>query len=254
MRTLIERVRYGTCKLAAVTVLATSLAVSSTALGQPQGARFSPATLQRGIEAFLRERIGDSDEISILAPLDEVRFDRPFVVAYCRLPDDRFWGRTVVEVSFQADGEELRRLRVPIKITPRRMVPVAKRPLQRGETIESGDVIYELRDATGFMELLPDSVIGLRAAQSIAAGTPLLRTYVVGGGSIRSGESVNLILRSGAISIRTTANVLQNAEPGDRVKVRRSDTGAVLVGTLADRRTVIVELNSHQSQPIGQAP
>lgn len=236
-------------------VLLLAVVIGQMATAQSQsGARFSAATLQHGIEAYLRERIAESDEIAFVAPIEEVRFDRSGVVAFCRTPHDRLWGLTEVEVSFQADGRELRKIRVPVKITARRLVPIAKRPLQRGQRVSTADVTYQLQDATHYIELLPDSVIGMQLAQSVTAGTPLLRTYLLGSGGIRAGEIVTLVFRSGAITIRTTAQALQNADVGSFVKVRRNDTGVVFVGRLNDRKTVVVEPYPSSSSSPGETP
>lgn len=207
-------------------------------------ARFSSSTLQRGIEAFLREHIEESDQITFLAPIEPVQFDRGHVVAFCRLPNGQVWGRTEVEISFQSDGRQLKTMRVPVLVTAYRMVPVATRSLRRGDIVTTGDVRYELRDATRFVQLLPDSVLGMRLAQSITPGTVLLRTHLVAHGSIQSGDNLTLVLQSGAITIRTTARALHAASCGDTVKVRRTDTGAVLVGVLTDSKTVVVNLGS----------
>lgn len=225
----------------------------AAAQSQP-GACFSSATLKRGIEAYLRERIAESDEIAFVAPIAEVRFDRSGVVAFCRAPHDRLWGLTEVEVSFQADGRELHKIRVPVKITARRLVPIAKRPLLRGQRISTDDITYQLRDVTNYIELLPDSAIGMQLAQSVAAGTPLLRTYLLGSGSIHTGEMVTLVYRSGVITIRTIAQALQNADVGSIVKVRRNDTGVVIVGRVSDSKTVVIESSSDLPSLPGEAP
>ncbi len=231
-------------------VLLINSALSSTAIGagdQPPQARFSAATLQRGIEAFLREYISDSDEITFLAPIEEVRFDRRSVVAYCRLPNNQPVGRTEVEVSFQADGQEIKRLRVPVLVTAKRMVAVAVRNIRRGEHIGPDDVRFELRDVTRLLPLLPDTVIGMRLMQSVSAGTVLLRSMVSGSCTVGSGETVTLLLLSGAITIRTEAQTLHSASCGQSVKVRRKDSGAVLVGTLTDSKTIVVDLSTQPS-------
>ncbi len=231
-------------------ILLISVASSSTAISagnQPPQARFSAATLQRGIEAFLREYISDSDEITFLAPIEEVRFDRHSVVAYCRLPNNQPVGRTEVEVSFQADGQEIKRLRVPVLVAAKRMVAVAVRNLRRGENIGSDDVRFELRDVTRLLHLLPDTVVGMRLTQSVSAGTVLLRSMVSGNCTVQSGEAVTLLLLSGAITIRTAAQTLHSASCGESVKVRRKDTGAVLVGTLTDSKTIVVDLGTQSS-------
>lgn len=216
--------------------------VTSNYAAQTGGSTFSASTLQRGIEAYLREQLGPDDEIMFPTPLQDIHFDEPMVVAHCRSVD-RLAGRTEVELSFIAGSRQLRRIRVPVVITIYRMVPIAKHGMERGAVLTSDDIAYERRDATRLLDLLPDSLVGLRLAQSVTAGTPLLKSLLLGSGSVRNGEQVTLVLRSGAIAIRTQARTLQSAEVGRTVKVRRDDTGAVFVGRLTNEKTVVVELD-----------
>ncbi|GIV54085.1 MAG: hypothetical protein KatS3mg039_0603 [Candidatus Kapaibacterium sp.] len=227
-----------------VLALGVTILSSMAIADQQRSARFSATTLQRGIEAFLREYIHDSDEITFPTPIEDVQFDQGPVVAFCRLPSGQAWGRTEVELSFQTNGQEIKRLRVPVVVTAKRMVPVARHHLHRGQIIGADDVTFELRDVTRQVELLPDSVLGLRLAQSVHTGTVLLRTHLLSSGSVRSGEMLTLVLQSGAITIRTKAQALHAAACGDMLKVRRNDTGAVFVGTLTDAKTVVVDLGT----------
>ncbi|MDW8074326.1 MAG: flagellar basal body P-ring formation chaperone FlgA [Bacteroidota bacterium] len=230
--------------------------VSFSAVAQTQqGARFSSLTIQRGIESYLRELIGKDDQITFLTPIEELRFDNPQVIAQCEVPLDKpLAGRVNVEVTFHTNGIELKRIRIPVKITAWRAVPVAKRFLQRGTVLTTEDVSYERRDVTQYIDLLPDSVIGCQLRQSVMQGAPLLRPYLSSNGRIRAGQAVTLVLRSNGIIIRAMAHALQNAEVGSGVKVRRTDTGAVLVGTATDEKTVLVELSPNRFQPSLHTP
>jgi flagella basal body P-ring formation protein FlgA len=222
------------------------LGAASSYAEQGVGSTFSAATLQRGIEAYLREQLGPDDEISFPTPLQDIHFDEPMVVAHCR-STGRLAGRTEVELSFVVGSHQLHRIRVPVVITPYRMVPIAKHGLERGVRLTSDDIAFERRDATRLLDLLPDSLVGMRIAQSVTAGTPLLKSLLLGSGSVRNGEQVTLVLRSGAIVIRTQARTLHSAEVGRTVKVRRDDTGAVFIGRLTDEKTVVVELNRNST-------
>ncbi|MCX7930262.1 MAG: flagellar basal body P-ring formation chaperone FlgA [Chlorobi bacterium] len=218
----------------------------------PGGSRFSSATLKRGIEAYLREHIEQSDDIEFLVPIEEIRFEESYVVAQCTIIGERLWGQTTIEVTFQRGDKVLQRIRMPVRIIARRMLPIARRTIERGTIITSDDITYELRDATSLVDLLPDSIIGMRTTRTISQGTTILRTYVSGSGSVRTGDPVTLVVCHGSIVIRTTARALQNADAGSPIKVRRNDTGAVLIGKLNDAKTVVVELDRELSPTIGQ--
>lgn len=221
---------------------------------QPSGSSFSAVTLQRGIEAYLREQLGPDDEITFPTPLQDIHFDQPMVVAQCR-STGRLAGRIEVELSFVAGSRQFRRIRVPVVITAYRMVPIAKRRLEHGTVLTTDDIAYERRDATRLLDLLPDSVVGMRLVQSVTAGTPVLKTYLLGSGSVHSGQELTLLLRSGTIAIRTRAHALQSADVGKNLKVRRVDTGAVFVGRLADEKTVVVELDRNSAlEPHSEVP
>ncbi len=221
---------------------------------KPSGSYFTAATLQRGIESYLREQLGPDDKITILSPLTDIHFEEPMVVAHCRTVG-RIAGRTEVELTFVIGTRTLRSIRVPVKISAYRMVPIAKHALERGTLLTQEDITFERRDISQQLGIVSDSIVGKRLAQSVMPGTVLVNSLLLGSGSVRNGEEVTLLIRSGTITIRTRARALQNADTGNQLKVRRDDTGAVLVGILTDGKTVVTELGRTQSLvPISEVP
>ena len=187
------------CALLFLSVLSKSIAE------QPSGSYFSAATLQRGIESYLRAQLGPDDKITILSPLTDIHFEEPMVVAHCRMVG-LLVGRTNVELTFVIGTRTLRSIRVPVKISAYRMVPIAKRALERGTILTQEYIAFEWRDASQQLGTVSDSIVGKRLAQSVMPGTVLVNSLLLGSGSVRNGEEVTLLIRSGTIAwLRSTS-------------------------------------------------
>ena len=115
-------------------------------------------------------------------------------------------GRTNVELTFVIGTRTLRSIRVPVKISAYRMVPIAKRALERGTILTQEYIAFEWRDASQQLGTVSDSIVGKRLAQSVMPGTVLVNSLLLGSGSVRNGEEVTLLIRSGTIAwLRSTS-------------------------------------------------
>jgi flagella basal body P-ring formation protein FlgA len=119
-------------------------------------------------------------------------------------------------------------LKAKIARLPR--VVVAARNIARGESIRAGDVILcrpEPGAAGGAKFHSLDEVVGLEAAQTIAAGTVLQRSLVRAPIMVRRGELIVVYSRAAGIRIRTTARAKEDAALGELVALE----------SLTDRKT-----------------
>lgn len=141
------------------------------------------------------------------------------------------------------DGAVYRSILVPLLVTLRQPVYVARRSFERGAW--SGVDDFEVRDENvAGVDALPVAPAGMRnwrLRQGIKAGQVLSRAVLSADGAVMRGDQVRLVVRSGPIGIETGATAMAEAVPGQLVAVRPSGATDIVTGRLGAATTVIVE-------------
>ncbi len=108
-------------------------------------------------------------------------------------------------------------------------VPVLVRAIGRGELLAAGDFESQPRSpglATG--ALAPRDAAGREAVRNLSAGAVVRAGDVVTPRLVRRGEPVTVNLRSGGLTIATSARALGSGGMGDLVRVVTSATNRTL--------------------------
>lgn len=122
------------------------------------------------------------------------------------------------------------RLFLPMTITRRSAVWVARNSIATGTALQSSQWQRELRDIAG----LPASAItnndlsGYQTRMTIAAGAVLTQALVSGKTLVKRGQSLTLIASQGNIAITATVEALDNGAVGERIHVRNTASGRVI--------------------------
>jgi flagella basal body P-ring formation protein FlgA len=74
---------------------------------------------------------------------------------------------------------------------------------------------------------------GMIARRSLLPGQAIPLTATKSPDVVRSGRSVDVVFRSGKLSITGRGVAMQNGKPGDAISVQAQDNGAILRGTVA---------------------
>lgn len=101
-------------------------------------------------------------------------------------------------------------------------VPVAARPIQRGQTLAADDIAP--RGATACTSRT--SLVGFRTRRMIAAGEPLREPAIAAPDAIVAGQPVAVVWRDANVELRLAATALTAAPLGARATVRVADTRA----------------------------
>lgn len=120
---------------------------------------------------------------------------------------------------------------VPVELRVFRPVPIAARELQRGETVSEADIGEQERNvlAAGATTLVRRSeAVGQKVRRTIPAGSMLLATLLEQPVLVRRGDRINVDTVPGAISVRISAEALETARRGERVRVRNLQSGRVI--------------------------
>jgi len=135
-------------------------------------------------------------------------------------------------------GEDKVVATVPVSFLVRREEPrlVTTQAVQRGELLGADNLEVRVMDTTfaadGFSLLA--SADGKVAKTYIPAGTPLDVDMVDLPLAIHEGDSVRLIVRSGAVEVDTTARAMRDARVGDSLPLQISDTGKLVQARCVD--------------------
>lgn len=121
-----------------------------------------------------------------------------------------------------------------LRISTQERVAIARHALSPGTRISADDFSFRHLSSTNIAgkPAAPGSIPGSDAAVPIAAGSPITVNDLTRPVAVRAGQTVTVHLRSGGVSIRFPAVVLENAAFGELVIVENAETHKRLTATL----------------------
>lgn len=157
-------------------------------------------------------------------------------------PGARMWGRTTVGV--RCVGAKPWTLYVVGRVAVEITYYVAARQIDAGQTLSATD--FMPRD--GDLASLPQTIItdptqanGAVALARITAGLPLRTDMLRSASSVVIGQTVRVIAVGSNFTISSEGSVLNNAAPGQMVRVRMA-AGQIISGVVKDAATVQVQI------------
>jgi flagella basal body P-ring formation protein FlgA len=215
--------------------------------------RVPGADIQAFADKYLRERLAAlsaTSEIEILpkqAPKDLLVPDRTVRLEIEPQPGARWRGNVVLRVLAHESGEDGADLEVgqsllTCLVKVQQSLLVALRPIRSGDLISNLNAAVSQVDATfvqedGYGSL--DDAGGLKARDFIAADRVILPSMLERPPLIRRGDIVKLLVRSGMISVQTSARALRDAALGDSIPVEIVDSKKQLQAKVLDEGTVV---------------
>lgn len=129
---------------------------------------------------------------------------------------------------------------VPVTIAAKTAGFVTTRALPAGALIAAADVVAVNQVMAPGTQPAPIA-IGTVTTTALAAGDVVVVAAVTRPPPVARGAAVEVIVESGAITIRAPGHLAASARPGETAIVRLADTGRDLRGTLVDDHRVVVE-------------
>ena len=136
------------------------------------------------------------------------------------------------------------RVNVPTRVSVERIVMVARRPLPRGAAFKADDFSLVRQVQTGSAADRVQSADNLhhrRLRRPVNAGAVLTYDMLEPELVIRRGQAVVLLAQTGDFEIRSDGLAMQDARPGDRVRVQSLSSRRVVEGIAATDATVSVQ-------------
>lgn len=154
----------------------------------------------------------------------------------------RLHGRVPVWVDVHVNGALYRSLVVQLAVTLRQQAYLARHAIDAGSFVTAADFDIVEADvaATGAVPV-QQPLAPFRAARALRAGQPLTAAAMLAGGAVRRGDQFRLAVRTGAIGIDTAGVAMDDAGPGQPIRVRPSGGRDIVTGHLAPSGVVIID-------------
>ncbi|HKQ47451.1 MAG TPA: flagellar basal body P-ring formation chaperone FlgA [Phycisphaerae bacterium] len=158
------------------------------------------------------------------AKADDLRSSDPDAKYEIRSRDEKKLGLRSFEVSVVRQGEIDRRIPIVGEVTLLKEVVVARRAINRGETIEGRALKLEERRftdlaAVGLTDL--SAATGQQSRGFVRPGEMINEQSVEQRPVVARGQPVTIWMRQGSLAIRTTGRAQQSGGLGDRIEVLR---------------------------------
>jgi flagella basal body P-ring formation protein FlgA len=148
-----------------------------------------------------------------------------------------------VPIEVLLDGQQCKRVTVPIRVRAYATVAVAAADIARNDVISEEMVTMtrvDLSASSGEVILDQGRAIGKRATRSIRAGQPITAAMIEEPPALARGDTVTVVSRSGAVTARSTGEALKEGRVGDTIPVRVAEAKKELQAVVIDANTVEV--------------
>ncbi|WP_322031684.1 flagellar basal body P-ring formation chaperone FlgA [Paraburkholderia sp. J76] len=157
-------------------------------------------------------------------------------------PGARTYGHTTV--GMRCIGAKPWTLYVSARVAVDVTYYVASRQIGAGEALSAADFMPRAGDLASLPQTIitdPNQATGAVALARISAGLPLRTDMLRSAASVVIGQTVKVIAVGSNFTISAEGSALNNAEPGQQVRVRTSG-GQIISGVVKDAGTVQVQI------------
>ncbi len=203
-----------------------------------------PAAVMKTAEDFLRQQAtGLPGHVTITVPPIT-----PRGLAACdnlqafMAPGAPVWGRTTVGV--RCAGEKPWTIYVMARISVQATYYVASREILAGDVIQATDLLPRDGDLAVMPRAIvtdPSQAVGAVAQNRITPGVPVRTDLIRSVNAIQLGQTVKVVAQGDGFSISTDGSAMNNASPGQQVRVK-TENGQTVVGTASGRGVVEIPM------------
>jgi len=157
-------------------------------------------------------------------------------------PGARLWGRTTVGV--RCAGERPWTLYLQARVSLEATYYLAARQIEPGAVVSPADLMTREGDLANLPRTIvtdPSQAVGAVALARIGAGSPLREDMLRSASSVTIGQTVRVIAVGTGFSISSEGAVMNNASPGQQVRVKTAG-GQIISGIVKDGSTVEIQM------------
>ena len=204
--------------------------------------------ISRVAEDFLRARVSQSDQRVVP---QAGRLDARLQLPKCSEALEPFLRRgteirqrTIVGV--RCNGQRPWKMYVPVDVVVTGTVLIASRALPKGHVLAEGDFSIAERDISrlqgGYMTNAKE-LLGQRLKQTLQGGRVITPSVLQADLMVRRGQTVTLMVKNDALSIRMSGTALMDGVKNQRIRVENHHSQRVVEGLVRSRETVEVLVN-----------
>ncbi|GAB1431249.1 hypothetical protein MASR2M18_20840 [Ignavibacteria bacterium] len=217
---------------ALIVILTATLVVKSQSV-------FSGSQLRSAAVDYAYGIAGNDAEIAVISAVSEEKFTESGVTARCT--GESFRGKCSVAIEFLLNDKIIRRTSVAIYAKIYRSVAVASESLAPGVSLSEGKYEIRKQDVSAYSDgdiPSPDELNGAALRRPVGKGFIITRSTLLAAGGVRRGETIAIRVIAGTITLTTSGTALNDASPGEMIRVTRNGSANVFAGLLADDSTV----------------
>lgn len=219
------------------------VAVQALAAGGPWESvdAISRTALDYAHSKFVRGGVEVEATVKSLDPhLKMARCDQPLQAF---LPGGQTSPRQNVVVGVRCRGSSPWKIYVPVQMSIRRAVLVARHPLARGGVISAADVRIEKREITALRSAYLTDARGLAGKvlkRSVSEGGLITVDLLMEQDVVKRGQQVTLLVNQDGFSVRMAGVALGDAAINERVRVENSSSRRTVEGVVRSPQLVEV--------------
>lgn len=213
---------------ALIVILTATLAMKSQSV-------FSGAQLRDAALNYAYGIAGNDADITVLSSVSEEKFAESGIIARCT--GETFRGKCGVAIEFLLNDKVIRRTSVAIYAKIYRSVPVASESLAPGVSLSEEKYEFRKQDISAYSDgdiPSPEELRGATIRRPIGKGYVIIRSALLAAGGVRRGETITIRVIAGTITLTTSGTALNDASPGEMIRVTRNGSTNVFAALLAD--------------------
>ena len=207
---------------------------------------FSSERLKNSLVEYIQSKTNSNATIDIISNIKDTKFNQSKVKAKFQDLNIKNNGISSINISFFENDKKIESINVKFKVQEMKNIWVTARTLSRNTVIGEEDLVESIIDVASIDEatLLDKSeIVGSKLNRTMQKNSPITKENLAENNLIKSGDKVNIIVQSGAITIRSTGSALQDASVGQNLRVKRDGkTAQVLQGKVMNDGTVFIGL------------
>ena len=160
-------------------------------------------------------------------------------------------GTVNVPLRILIDEVKYRTVWVSFDVTLYRELPVLRRPIPLGGTIQEGDLVLRRTPVEASFRgemLTPAKLIGATARRSLSQGRPVSTLDVTRMAAVQQGETVTLEIKNGQVLVSTKVLCMNDGFLGDVVAIRTLETGKELTAVVVQKGRLELRLGQNTPQ------
>jgi flagella basal body P-ring formation protein FlgA len=200
--------------------------------------KFSGERLERSCTLFIKKFHREA-KVELLGNISDYKFEESGVRATFEF-DGKTYGNTFLKLIFKHNNSIIKTSKIPVKIEIYLNVPVFSKNLRSGDVLTKSDIKYEKRFIDKNVITDAKALIGTKLTRSVGSGNIIYPELFEQVPVVTRGTDVIVMVYSGKVLIKASGEALNDATPGEKVRVKKKNSQLVIEGIANADGSVII--------------